>query len=460
MNRLKKKKLKFLEKKILIGIYLSISVFLLIFKRPNTSQIENRNLEKFPDKPNIKSFLSGKFFRDLSIWFSDTVPFRDDILTISYKMRDLNGIETKIDMRKLELNENFNEEMIATISTASPSSMFLQLNKASLSNANIEDTKKQTEVLDNKNFSMEKGVIVFGDGDNTRAVDVFQGFRNGDEFYSYTLNLYKEKFPKLNIYSMIVPNSVAYYCPDELKKYSANQKKFIDNLNSLFVNVVKIPVYETLLEHMDEDIYLRTDHHWSPLGAYYAAKEFAKIAKVDFRDITTYDPFEINKFYGSYYRLTGIERLKNVYEKFIYYTPRNIIYKTEQFKYVVDEKGNPIAKTELKQTDFFQQYTGGTPRAYQVYMGGDNNTTHVKTEGINSGRNLLILKDSFGNPVPSYLFFSFDNIYVVDYRYFLDDLETFINSSRITDILFINNVQSAMRDKASKNYRKFIGINE
>ena len=91
---------------------------------------------------------------------------------------------------------------------------------------------------------------------------------------------------------------------------------------------------------------------------------FAKIAKVDFRDITTYDPFVINKFYGSYYRLTGIERLKDLYEKFIYYTPRNIQYKTEQFKYVVDEKGNPIAKTELKQVDFFQPLNETSSSSY------------------------------------------------------------------------------------------------
>ena len=194
MKKLEQKKLKFLEKKILIGIYLSISIFMLVLKRPTTSQIENRNLEKFPSIFNIKNFFSGKFFRDVNIWFSDTVPFRDNILSISYKMRDLNGIVTEIDVRKLELIQNFNEEMIATISFASPSSLLMKFENTTPSDAKVEETTPQIENND-KNFSMEKGVIVFGEGSDTRAVDVFQGFRNGDEYYSWTLNLYKEKFP-------------------------------------------------------------------------------------------------------------------------------------------------------------------------------------------------------------------------------------------------------------------------
>ena len=453
----KNRKIKFIEKRILIGIYLFISIFMIFLKRPTVSNLEHRNLERFPRDISFANILNGNFFKSINIWFSDTVPFRDQILMLSNKMRDLNGIQTKIDLRKFELVEGFNEEIVATKSIASASVAIMEYVENQKISTFSDAEKKEDN--DDKNYHMEKGIIVFEDKGKTRAVDVFAGFRNGDELYSYTLNLYKEKFPKVNIYSMIVPNSISFYCPDELKKYSAGEKVFIDNLNMFLQGIIQIPVYDVLKEHIDEDIYLRTDHHWSPLGAYYATKEFAKIAKVDFKDINTYDPYVINKFLGSFYRLTGIEKLKDVYEQFIYYTPRNANYETEQINYALDEKGEPIAKSPIKKTEFFQQFSDRNKRAYQVYMGGDNNTTHIKINGLNTGRNLLILKDSFGNPVPSYLFFSFDNIYVIDYRYFIDNIEIFINDNKISDILFVNNVQSAMRDKASKKYRKFLGIN-
>ena len=69
---------------------------------------------------------------------------------------------------------------------------------------------------------------------------------------------------------------------------------------------------------------------------------------------------------------------------------------------------------------------------------------------------MLILKDSYGNPIPSYLIYDFDNIHIVDYRYFLDNVVNYVNANAITDILFVNNVEIAMRDIASKNYRRFL----
>ena len=80
----------------------------------------------------------------------------------------------------------------------------------------------------------------------------------------------------------------------------------------------------------------------------------------------------------------------------------------------------PISHTGFnQQQSFFHEKLEKPDTPYLVYMGGDTNTTFV-TINNNTGRNLMILKDSFGNVVPPNLFYGFDTITVIDYRYFTD----------------------------------------
>ena len=51
-------------------------------------------------------------------------------------------------------------------------------------------------------------------------------------------------------------------------------------------------------------------------------------------------------------------------------------------------------------------------------------------------RKLMIVKDSYGNAIPGYLFGSFEDIYVVDMRYFDSNLVNYIKSEGVTDLLF------------------------
>ena len=73
--------------------------------------------------------------------------------------------------------------------------------------------------------------------------------------------------------------------------------------------------------------------------------------------------------------------------------------------------------------------------AYCTFMGGDSKIVKVETNA-GTGRKLVILKDSFGNALPPFLFASFDEIHVVDMRYFTHNMVEYVNENGITDILF------------------------
>ena len=76
--------------------------------------------------------------------------------------------------------------------------------------------------------------------------------------------------------------------------------------------------------------------------------------------------------------------------------------------------------------------------------------------GNKNKRRVLILKDSFGNALPGYLFYSFEEIHVVDYRYFTKNMKEYVRANKITDILFANNIFNAYSNKIWRKYVRFL----
>ena len=456
-SRKRKNKIEFL---IICIIYLFIALFIAFAKRPMVSEIENRKLEEFPKKFSKEEFLSGDYFDKISNWFSDTVPYRDTFLALSYKLKEYNGFATKIDMRNYVPVKHINEEVRATKSTASASVVLKQMLENSISTkSEVIATKSEQDLnVAINDYYKENGLIIFEDAGSIRAVEEFPGFRNGDETYSYTVNLYKEVMPQVNVYSMIIPTAIAYYAPEELKANIPSEEAFINIINS-FLNesIINVDVYHTLLKHIDEDIYLRTDHHWSPLGVYYAVEEFAKKAGVNYNILDTYEKVSLKRYQGSLYKLSGNERLKDSREPFTYYVPQNVAYTVLENSYTLDSNRVPTGKKGFKDNGaYFIVNADGIGNGYSVYMGSDNKTVVLKMPVNNTGRNLLLLKDSFGNPIPSFLMSSFDNIHIVDYRYFLDNIVVYVSENKITDVLFANNVMNVKSDHAASKYRELL----
>ena len=68
----------------------------------------------------------------------------------------------------------------------------------------------------------------------------------------------------------------------------------------------------------------------------------------------------------------------------------------------------------------------------------------------------MILKDSYGNALPGYLFSSFEEIFVVDCRYFTENIRKFVTGHQITDILFANNLIHASSKKTTLSYENYL----
>jgi hypothetical protein len=254
---------------------------------------------------------------------------------------------------------------------------------------------------------------------------------------------------------MVIPLATEFYCPDKAKKATKPQLPTIKHIYSLLKGAHGVDAYSALAAHVNEDIYLRTDHHWAPLGAYYATKAFATAAGVPFKDLSAYQKHEIHNFVGTMYGFSKDVSVKNSPETFVYYTPTNVQYSTTYVNYNVNKDYKITGVGKPYSGPYFYKFKDGSSAAYSTFMGSDMKLTKVQTSTKN-GRRVLIIKDSYGNAVPGYLFYSFEEVHVVDFRYFTKNIKKYVVDNGITDLVFVTNVFNAYAASTYKKLHAFL----
>lgn len=104
---------------------------------------------------------------------------------------------------------------------------------------------------------------------------------------------------------------------------------------------------------------------------------------------------------------------------------------------------------------FFHHFPDGSGGAYCTMMGSDQRITKVVTPA-KTNRKIAIIKDSFGNAIPGYLFSSFREVHVLDYRYFPRNLRQYIKDNGITDLAICVNIFSAYSQGISERISKML----
>lgn len=442
-------------------IFFAITAAMLVLPRSTVSQLEKRKLAEFP-KLNVQSYFSGEYTAQLSSYFSDTVPLRDKLTAISTAISNKKGISTGVKLHGVtaKVDSAANQSQTAEKTpdkTAKDGDAVAETVTETVTETTTEAGNKEIEAVDlgtndDKNTIVNNGIAIVG----TRALMLYGGNFACGERYAQVINKYKETLGKdVNVYSMVIPTACEFYATADLQPYIASQLENINHIISFLSDDVKsVDVYTTLAQHRNEDIYLRTDHHWSDLGAYYAAKEFAAAAGVDFADLSEYEK-NINPGYvGTMYAFSGDMTIKNNPEDFVYYVPKKQNYTTTYYEYTAAD-GEITGTLPPYEGHFFMTYPEGSGEAYSTFMGGDQKVVHVHSDAAN-GRRLAILKDSYGNALPGYLINSFEDIYVIDMRYFKYNLPSFVKNKGITDLLFANNVFHAATESTITYYDEFL----
>ncbi|MBR3629422.1 MAG: hypothetical protein IKN55_03005, partial [Oscillospiraceae bacterium] len=380
----------------IITIIMLIAVFLAVGKRPTKSFEENRDLEKCPTF-SIESYLDGSFTSQFARFYNDTVPLRSTFKGIIADFRGHLGIPYagaqlvgNVPTAQKDPGKTPAATEPATSPEATQSAPAGDPDATDVQNETAAETQPApTEPVENPYEDEDQGemannILIVKD----RGLMLFGGSESAAENYAGILNDYKAALgADVNVYSMVAPTAVTFYLPKKFKDMSNSEPDNIAHINSCLNGVTPVDVVAKLDPHKQEAIYSRTDHHWQPLGAFYAAEEFANVAGVPFAPLSDYETVVKHGYVGTLYGFSGSQVLKDNPEDFIYYKPKNNITTTYYNPDMTNEREAPL----MLNLDNLEASSW-----YLVFMGGDERITHVETDCKN-GRTLFIIKDSYGN---------------------------------------------------------------
>ena len=237
-----------------------------------------------------------------------------------------------------------------------------------------------------------------------------------------------------DVHVMMVPTK-SWILREKLPAFAPHYKeqKFYDALQQkLEKEDVLISVEPVLDAHKEEEIYYRTDHHWTTLGAWYAYEQYTKAVGGDLQRAQGKKKFRcISKdFYGTTYAKINYARQADKIE----------IYEPADKLRVVYNMGEKKTKT-LYDVSFLK-----TADQYSVFTGGNQAVLEI-TGGIKNGKTLLLIKDSFANSILPFLAEDYEKLVVVDLRQLNVSGERLLEMFSATDILILYNSAQFAQDK-------------
>ncbi len=283
---------------------------------------------------------------------------------------------------------------------------------------------------DGKSGYLDGGIYIY----NNIGFELFYGSESSAKYYAKAISDFKNSVgDDVNVYNLVIPNHTEFGLP---AKYSDQTTSQYDNINTILNNysadIKPVNIYDTMKEHKDEYIYFNTDHHWTALGAYYGYTQFAKAAGFEPISLSDTKQGSLENFSGSLINATSgnADLQKNLDTVYYYEMPG------EQECEITTDDGDKYQASLLYPFEILPE------NSYSVFIWGDNPYMTIKTD-VKNGKKIMVVKESYGNAFVPYLAANYEEIYVVDFRYYQSGLESLIKSQGIQDVLFINGIMSA-----------------
>ena len=197
-----------------------------------------------------------------------------------------------------------------------------------------------------------------------------------------------------------------------------------------------VDVSNTLRKHRnDYQLYYRTDHHWTTYGAYYAYVELCRNWELT---PIPMENFEIKKVTDSF-RGTTYSKVNDLSVKgepiYCFSLPDQQL----DVRYGTDEnakKGMLYNKEYLKRKD-----------KYSFFLDNIHDIIIIQNPDAQTDRKLVVIKDSYANCFIPFLTAHFEEISVIDPRYYRHSIIDYINQKdNDTDVLILYNLGTMDQD--------------
>ncbi|MBQ2759051.1 MAG: hypothetical protein IJE93_04725 [Clostridia bacterium] len=454
-NYTKEQKLNITKTVVTAAVLLVMSIGSLIIPlRPSVSETEKRELAKFPDF-TVSALLDGSYFSDISLWFSDTVPFRDYFVSANSKIQNFLGT-SRVQLGFSEGNKGDEipdvPDNIQTETTTQPPVTQESTTAPPVTEPPVTEppvTEAPTTLLPETTTALPESTTAQGQTESTTHSQAFSSIyihgNAGYEYYHFNqsatdgyiaaVNQTADKLlGKANVYCMVIPTSIDIVLPEAIRaKLSvSDQSKAINYmLGSMNDNVRKINIYPTLKNHSGEYLYFRTDHHWTALGAYYAYTDFCNTKGISALPLNSYGVLSFDGFLGSFYTDSGMNPALSATPDRVdaYVPPCNTVMT------VYDKNGNPGVHPLI-----YNVSGNAASNKYGCFIFGDNPFTIIDNTDMAAGESCLVIKESFGNCFVPFLASHYKYVYVMDFRYSPYSIMSLVDAYGINDVIFCNNI--------------------
>ena len=239
----------------------------------------------------------------------------------------------------------------------------------------------------------------------------------------------QEQGPRVSV--MIVPNAVDIL-QNKLPPFASAgaENEYLKRLSEAVTENVWFDAESVLREHANEDLYYKTDHHWKTLAAFYVYQAWAGEQGFAVPELTEYEVETVTEsFEGTIQSKLGIRTKGDTIDLFL---PK------KETAYVVQTG-------ESEKTCLYDYEALDTKDKYAVYFGGNAPLIRIRTES-QTGRNILVVKDSYANCFLPFLIGEFQEITVLDLRYTNQKLSEWMRETDYTDLLVLYNAAGFAED--------------
>ena len=189
-----------------------------------------------------------------------------------------------------------------------------------------------------------------------------------------------------------------------------------------------------LSEHADEQIFYRTDHHWTTLGAFYGANvllEYLGREPLKQEDFTV--EIASDMFNGTLYSQSGIHWLPS-----------------DTMEYWVSEAGLKVTSWNTGKPEEVPLYDRGyleKKDKYSSFLGGNQPLCIIQNETLpESAGKIVLVRDSYSDALAPFLAQRFAEVHLLDLRYYRAPVSMYALQNNIDEIVVLYSVQNFISD--------------
>ncbi|MGL5260009.1 MAG: DHHW family protein [Lachnospiraceae bacterium] len=352
-------------------IFVGIMIFDFLKTDQYFSETENKILEQRPEI-TLDTLFDGSFTRSYETYIAEQFIKREEWITLKtiteklLQKKESNGVYFIADGSFIEKNkkDDFDEKK-----------MELKIN------ALVKETKELSEIISGKVSLM---------------------------FVPGAAGIWKEKIPLFS---------------DEV-----DQIEIIEKIEAYISDSIHMIRVDKILEqHKEEEIYYKTDHHWTTLGAFYGYQSYLETQG-------------LNKVSLEEYQITLVSTdfLGTLHSKVNIPVTADEIVKIEP-----NEKENVsieyVYENRLSDS-FYEESHLATKDQYSYFLDGNHPLIKITTVGEGKKDSILIIKNSYANCLIPFLSKNYKNIHVIDPRYYRSNISEYAKMEQIEDVLYLFDV--------------------